>query len=238
MTLTASWPRFFPRSITCALYKENAEDLNRMYARSFLLYKGEPVLIEGFQSDEEAELYVVFMPEKATRFMTEKWVSGMFTEPQIVNGYYNTGDTNSKKTPLGYVYNRLPRRQYRRGLCQDNSELSSVCYKIYTLFGLYRPEDSYIEDFKVIRKLLNPVYPGSVAEAVELVKDHGIVALCRELALCLSPSTPDDILILNRNGHFVGKLEGTIIRVHFHPMLQEVKDAVFRNNMGLAVDGA
>lgn len=217
-------------------YKETVEDLDRKYARSFIGYKGQPALIESFQKDGD-KMMVGFMCQGDRVWKYEPWENGDFTDPILTHGFYNVRDP-VVKAPIGYVYFRRPQRQYRRGICNDNSELVSPIKTINPLMDLYGHNGALsLEDFNVVKRLFEPEFPKDFETAFEWTKSCGVVALCPEFGLMLSPNTEDDsaVLVVNRNNHFIGEIKDGIFRVYFNPFLQEAQDVVRRRNLNLTV---
>lgn len=220
-------------------YSDTADDLNRKYGRSIILYKGEPTMIEGFDQDEDKVIKVTFLVHNEKKFRTELWNPENFREQLIPHGFYNLHKPIQKGIPTAYVYLRQPRRQYRRGICHDNSELLSVFGAVNGKLGVYGGGGAaYIDNFDAINNMYNPWYPTDIWHAIALTKECGSVALCPEYALTVCPATSEGILLVNRNSHFIGELESNCIKVHFKPFLQEVQDVVRRRNINATVIGA
>lgn len=202
------------------------------------MYKGKPVLIEGFQVTADGNMFVVYMGKGDNSWSSDKWDANVFVEPTLVNGFYNLHYPYKPRLHNAYVYHRTPRRQYRRGLCNDNSQLDSILTHVRSCLGIWLDGAANIEDFGVIENLLAARYPATIEEAVEITKSSGSVAICPEFALTLHVSKPEGILLLNRNNHYIGEVIGTEFKIHFTTMLQEVQDTVYRRRMNVQVSSA
>ena len=187
------------------------------------------------QNEPDNPITCTYMLQKSKRWEACPWDPEVFIEPRIPNQFYNTCDPDQKR-PMAHMYTRRPMRQYRRGICHDNSALYSVMVGIVQSYGIYPYRgDTNLEDFDIIKRLFRPVYPVSPGHALEQVRSCGSVALCPEFGLAAHPVNPEGVVVINRNNHFIGEIVDKNLVIHFKPFFQEATDIVRKRRLDLTV---
>lgn len=217
-------------------YVETVDDLNRKYARSYVLLNDYPVLIDMFDHQEEtSEIYMQYIVDDKNK-RNVKYNDIKIKEIFIQNGLYNIVHPQWEQALIAWSYKRRPLKQWKRGICNDNSELANataiIAANYYGVPVYYVPK---LVTTNTMKQLLNPEYPKTWSEALDICKLHRDVALNLEFGLMHSTILKEGLVIFNKNNHIVGEIEDNKIIVRFKPFEQEIRDMVISSGFKVEV---
>jgi hypothetical protein len=122
-------------------------------------------------------------------------------------------------TPTGMVYfRRLPYRQYRKGITEENSCASDVLIEILTGGRAYNGV------MKNVKHILEAQYPIHIDAALEMLQGMPSVALNRDFGFS-HPYTEDKHFFLYYLNNVIGFVRDKEIVIKNHVFFQEVLDA-------------
>ena len=212
--------------------EESIDDLNRKFQNTYIKLNGRLVFVrEIVEGDDEVTLFRVQDAKNGDEEVigSEKNIEAIMPDRKFFN--YK----GKKKTPLAVLFYRVPRRQWKRSLCLENTrfidpfrEISDHC----NLSGRTNVERGIIE-WGQIECLLNSEYP-RILDALPELKVVRSVALSPEFMVCLSHIHPDKFLLRSLY-NFIGEIDKQIYLYH-PPMEQEVRDFLYRTGQNLRIN--
>lgn len=137
---------------------------------------------------------------------------------------------------ITYSFSKVPARQWKRGICRENSDIRPVLsscvvkFKEVSRLPLYekRAVDGF--DLKALYHLFYPKYLGSISAGEEFLERNPealSVSLSEENWLSLSPI--DAGLTLWRRGNPIASINKGSIKLHHALYYQEVTDFLLRS---------
>lgn len=222
-------------------YQETADDLNRKYHQTWILYDGKPSYIHHFQPSERGIVANLMVPNSkgvATESATE--ISDVINPNKIdvisvsTSFINNAPLTNSREVIPAIFISRKPKRQWRRGLCSDNTQIKCPVGGLFAIVGRNIPLWAGHIDATLIRNLLTPSYP-TLAEACAFVSEKLAIAISPMFCVCISNVSHNKYLLMSTFG-FIGECTADHIWVHHQPARQEVQDFVVRTNQSIVVE--
>lgn len=219
------------------VYKETADDFNKKYHSTFVLYDGKLAFVHHFQEmtpnlGEQIGCQIKYDSRDGSVISA---VDSTKLEPFIVdNMFINVGDLKGKiAIPLALVQ-RKPKRQWKRGLCQENTQVKCPVQSLYTAFGKNVSQWDGTIDWNLVKSLHDPVYP-SLTQACKLCEKFIGIAISPMFAITLSNISNSRWLLCSPFG-FIGECDPTTIWIHHKPAFQEVFDFVKRTNQPISVE--
>lgn len=217
-------------------YQETAEDLGKKYHHTFVLYDGKAVFISAFQLVGK-EILANIAENEGTKpqpqIIDPTKIEPLIFDSMFVNNSKLKEETAKKMVPAT-LFTRNPRRQWRRGLTDENCRLSCPLAPLYRGFGkrLYNWDGRL--SFQLIRHLQKPVYP-SLQKALSDLESWQALAISPMFAVTLSSISSTRQLLASTFG-FIGEVQNDTIFVHHRPALQEVRDYVNRTRQSINVE--
>lgn len=220
-------------------YKETADDLARKYHQTFILYDKKLAYIHHF-----TEMGQVPGEQIAATISIEKGgdnsmlINPDLIEPISINTMFinNVEFREVKHTQLCPVVLicRKPKRQWRRGICNDNTLVRSPINNLYQAINKpLAPWDSNL-GWALLQRVLNPTYP-SLPDACKFAKHYIACAISQMFTVTLSNISEDKYLLMSTFG-IIGQCTPDRIWVHHAPALQEVRDYVTRTKQLVQVE--
>ena len=139
---------------------ESADDLNRKYQQSYVMYRGQLTWIQKIYQENAGQVKVC--GENREGQYIEEWLEPDMLQPftldqALVNVTSFRGIKYGASVPL-ILFRRSPRRQWRRGICSDNSTVTCPVRPMLRRFNIQVNVYESLS-WKVIHHLLNPTYP-------------------------------------------------------------------------------
>lgn len=216
-------------------YKDTADDLNKKFHNTFVKYNGVPALVHHFGGEGDG-LHFQLAVDEHGRNIPQNYIPGCIEPINFDAMFINNTVFKDAENPAipAVLVQRKPRRQWKRGMCVDNTRTTCPIWPLYKSFGKNLPHWAGNLDLTLIKRLLAPKYP-TWDEAKELVKSYQAVALGPMFALTISSISATKHLLASHFG-FIGEVQGNTIIVKHSPALQEVRDWVSRSGMQVAVE--
>src|SRR3990167_435058 len=219
-------------------YHDSDDELGRKYNNTFIKYAGNYVYCKGF-IEEDKDCKILIYDEKGTRkelFETDKLEEIHFDSCifNVLGSKLNVYDCDNG-TILGTTLWRLPRRQWKRSFCGENSNLSCPVKSFYERRGLPVFGFHHEIGFQVLKSLVAQTYP-PLQKAYEMLPKHICVAVSPMFCLALSTISSRKALIGSMSG-FVGEYDPDgMLLIQHEPAAQEVKDFLYRTHQYARVE--
>lgn len=215
-------------------YVETFDDLSKKYHHTYIKINGELGYASNFcdkgtgiqcvwqTADGKETIMTIIKPEDIETLSFDSTFLNC-TSPK---------DTKHIWCPLIH-FSRAPKRQWKRGMCAENTWLRCP------LVGLYKPYGKKVQwywqlSFNTLHHLMNPQFP-LLKDAVAICPQYQGVALSPMFAITLSNVSDTRFLLASPFG-FIGEADATHIWVKHQPAFQEVKDFVARTNQPIHVE--
>lgn len=211
--------------------QESLDDLNRKYAGTWVLLGGNVVFLTEIADYSEEEKTYTFCSA------TSNVSHGPIDLLQVImpnTMYFNNASFAEKKSknPAALRFSRLPKKQWKRSICKDNTWITDFFAGItsHCKLRVHHPACD-VESLGTagISRLVSPTYP-EFHRALKLVESFKSIAISPEFAICLSHIHPERFLLRSLYG-FVGEADSNMIYVRYPPVEQEVRDYLRRNNV-------
>lgn len=219
-------------------YVETPDDLNKKYHGTFVKYKDEFVSIANFVPGPERGSVVAAISRAKGGAHNETIevdkLEAITFDSMFVNNSDLTSSRKEEQMIPATLFLRLPRRQWRRGLSQDNTKLKCPMSTLYATIGRSFENFDHNLSIPLLKRLEVPKYP-TLRHAVDMLFTFQAVAISPMFCLCLSNISRERCLITSIFG-FVGEATHNAIYVKHPPVLQELRDFVSRTNQSVTVE--
>lgn len=216
-------------------YKETVEDLNKKYQHTWCLVTNRIAYIKELTARGEDEFTGKIMFESGkyeSPIISRESIESLVFDATFINNLDSWNYEENPCVPATY-FSRSARRQWKRGLTNENTIIRSPIRPLYIAFGKRFHKHAEL-DFPLIRRLQNPTYP-LFNEALGYLPQFEAVAISPHLALVLSNISTTRCLVANHFG-FIGEAQQGLIIVKHAPALQEVRDFVTRTRQYVSVE--
>ncbi len=227
------------------VYNETRDDFNLKWYSTYARYNNEVVFIHGAhyrdeksEENQEPNWYVLFEKQgKRLEISNEDMgnLQPLMFDSQFFNYFDPSGDAVKALTPACLYFTRLPRRQNKRSVCQENVSITNPLHPWISALRSRWP-GHYALTGKFIDCLLEHTFP-TYADALGLCSKYLIVALSPGFAVGLSPISPDKFILASPFG-MIGEADATTLYIHHPGSYQEVSDLVNRRNLNVRVINA
>lgn len=218
-------------------YKETADDLNKKYHNTWILYDGKPSFIHHFQpTDRGVAAGLTTLGPKGGTLESAVVIDPNKIDVIPVNtSFINNAPLSGTGGAIPAIFlSRKPKRQWRRGLCADNTQIKCPVSSLFSILGRNIPSWAGNIDGTLIRNLINASYP-TLAQACASVPEKLAVAISPMFCVCISNVSLERFLLTSTFG-FIGECTANHIWVHHQPARQEVLDFVARTQQPIVVE--
>lgn len=188
-------------------YQENANDLERKYYMTYVLYEDQLVLCRSFAQNGKDIQAVLQRGSGGKESAIELTIDPTKIRTLELDSHYFNLPADTVKdfgvSLMAWKFVRRARRQNKKGISTETAWLSSPMQSIF--INGHKPCPQLSFDFRVINAMRKPVYPASLAEATTLCQEHNSVALSPDFAIGLSHMLDNDYLLMSKFG-FVGSM--------------------------------
>lgn len=207
-------------------YRQIADDFRQRFLGTFVHIKfkadmkPELFILRDVQ-DGDAEPWLTFVNKKSGTVKLSYTTECEITFPFPKVGYFNHDS-------YAVLFQRLPARRYKRGICSENSVME-IPYKAFYPINVAINEETLTEAFNVSYA---PLY-----NAVDALDKGEIasVALSNTLAIGLSPSTKVKEYVIWFLAKPIATYSRGIIRIRETQFTQEVVDYIKKSNSNAQV---
>lgn len=210
------------------MYVETADDLNRKYQRSWALLKNEVVyfLIFAQTAATITAAYTLGGLKDIQNVVNPEDIQPLSFDSMFVNNTNLGEKTRAGWEVAALLFKRRPIRQWKRGLCSENTQLTCPASLLFGRFGKQVGKQQRVLSFELINRMRDPTYP-AFNEAIDHLRNHVAVAISPLFAVCLSSISPDKYLIASKYG-FIGECAHNQIWILHPPSQQEITDYITR----------
>jgi hypothetical protein len=220
------------------VYIENGDDLNKKFHGTFVKYDGKFVHMCNFVNDNDGRVVAQVYHDGSTKPTVEtidvSKLEAVTFDSMFVNNSELVVRPNSTQSIPATLFLRLPKRQWKRGLSNDNTKIRCPMGWLYTSIGKNLDLFDNSLTYKLLKRLDQPTYP-TLKEAVKVLPAFQAVAISPMFAVCLSNISRTRCLIASIFG-FIGEATEDAIYVKHTPLLQELRDYVSRTHQPITVE--
>jgi hypothetical protein len=218
------------------VYQDTADDLNKKYHNCYVNYAGVLGFISNFGLNADGSYHCLWKQPGGRDTTKMSPIDPTAIECFNFNSTFINNSTlmSAKDSAVAVVHvSRHPKRQWKRGMCAENTWLRCPVVHLYKAFGK-RPNWHHQLSFDLIERLMTPTFP-TLARAIEKCNHFIGVAISPMFAVTLSNISSERYLLTSPFG-FIGEADAKHIWVWHPPAMQEVQDFVARSNQNISIE--